>query len=175
MAEEELSEEDVKLKEDLELLVVRAADADVGVAKLAVESLGDQIRCLRARSSRGGLGDVSKPCACAGARLGVPGAGGGQRRRARQPTGLAERPPEGGGASSHRRVCWRHPREIWHRNGAAGSSARAEALPSAVAAIVAGVGRRCPPLFQALRSPLLLLRFKLHVSVLLVAGPPPAA
>jgi 26S proteasome regulatory subunit N1 len=44
LAEEELSEEDQKLKDDLELMVVRAADADAGVAALAIESLGNEIR-----------------------------------------------------------------------------------------------------------------------------------
>lgn len=47
LAEEELSEEDQKLKDDLELMVVRAADADAGVAALAIESLGNEIRCGR--------------------------------------------------------------------------------------------------------------------------------
>lgn len=46
LAEEELSEEDQKLKDDLELMVVRAADADSGVAALAIESLGNEIRCV---------------------------------------------------------------------------------------------------------------------------------
>jgi hypothetical protein len=45
LAEEELSEEDQKLKEDLELMVTRAADEDAGVQKLAIESLGNEIRC----------------------------------------------------------------------------------------------------------------------------------
>ena len=52
LAEEELSEEDQKLKEDLELMVTRAADKDAGVQKLAIESLGNEIRC----SGGGGLG-----------------------------------------------------------------------------------------------------------------------
>lgn len=44
LAEEELSEEDQKLKDDLELMVQRAQDADAGVAALAIESLGNEIR-----------------------------------------------------------------------------------------------------------------------------------
>ena len=44
LAEEELSEEDQKLKEDLELMVTRAADKDAGVQKLAIESLCNEIR-----------------------------------------------------------------------------------------------------------------------------------
>lgn len=44
LAEEELSEEDQKLKDDLELMVTRVGDADGGVQKLAVESLGNEIR-----------------------------------------------------------------------------------------------------------------------------------
>ena len=42
--EEELSEDDKKLKEDLQLMVTRVADADAGVQKLAIESLGTEIR-----------------------------------------------------------------------------------------------------------------------------------
>lgn len=44
LAEEELSEEDQKLKDDLELMVTRVGDADGGVQKLAIESLGNEIR-----------------------------------------------------------------------------------------------------------------------------------
>ncbi len=44
LAEEELSEEDQKLKDDLELMVTRVGDADKGVQKLAIDSLGNEIR-----------------------------------------------------------------------------------------------------------------------------------
>ncbi|EFN53700.1 hypothetical protein CHLNCDRAFT_25435, partial [Chlorella variabilis] len=44
LEEEELSEDDKKLKEDLQLMVTRVADADAGVQKLAIESLGTEIR-----------------------------------------------------------------------------------------------------------------------------------
>ncbi len=44
LEEEELSEDDKKLKEDLELMVERVGDVDTGVQKLAIESLGTEIR-----------------------------------------------------------------------------------------------------------------------------------
>lgn len=47
-AEEELSEEDQALKESLELMVTRAQDADAGVQKLALESMGNEIRRVSA-------------------------------------------------------------------------------------------------------------------------------
>eukprot|EP00887_Chlorella_sp_A99_P000106 scaffold16.g106.t1 len=42
--EEELSEEDQQLKESLELMVARAQDAELGVQKLALETMGNEIR-----------------------------------------------------------------------------------------------------------------------------------
>ena len=42
--EEELSEEDKALKENLEMLVARAKDVDRGVAKVAIEAIGTEIR-----------------------------------------------------------------------------------------------------------------------------------
>lgn len=44
LEEEELSEEDQKLKDDLELMVTRVGDSDAGVQKLAIEALGTEIR-----------------------------------------------------------------------------------------------------------------------------------
>jgi len=43
-ADDELSEEDRALKENLELLVTRAVDKDVGVQKLALETIRSEIR-----------------------------------------------------------------------------------------------------------------------------------
>lgn len=43
-ADEELSEEDQQLKDNLELLVTRAKDGDMKLAKVAVESIGNEIR-----------------------------------------------------------------------------------------------------------------------------------
>jgi 26S proteasome regulatory subunit N1 len=42
--EVELSEEDVALKENLELMVMRASDPKAGVAKLALETMRSEIR-----------------------------------------------------------------------------------------------------------------------------------
>lgn len=42
--EEEISEEDKQLKENLELMVERAQDADPAVQKLAIESISKEIR-----------------------------------------------------------------------------------------------------------------------------------
>ncbi len=41
---EELSEEDQQLKENLELMVERVQDSDHGVAKLAVQSISNEIK-----------------------------------------------------------------------------------------------------------------------------------
>lgn len=69
LEEEELSEEDAKLKEDLELLVTRAADTDAGVAKLAIDSLGTEIRSagLASRRSKVWQGRLTRRCSlCSG-------------------------------------------------------------------------------------------------------------
>jgi 26S proteasome regulatory subunit N1 len=42
--EQELSEEDAALKENLELMVMRASDPKTGVAKLALETMRREIR-----------------------------------------------------------------------------------------------------------------------------------
>ena len=47
----ELSEEDAQLKESLELCVVRSADSDPGVAKLALETLLKEIRTATRRGA----------------------------------------------------------------------------------------------------------------------------
>ena len=52
----ELSSEDLELKANLELMVVRAADVDAGVAKLALEGLRKEIR-----SSTASMTAVPKP------------------------------------------------------------------------------------------------------------------
>jgi hypothetical protein len=53
----EMTAEDAELKANLELLVVRAGDADLGVQKLALESLRKEIRSatrrVRSRRPRG--------------------------------------------------------------------------------------------------------------------------
>jgi hypothetical protein len=45
-AEEELSEEDQRLKDDLELMVERVGDAEPGVQLLAIESIAKEIKCV---------------------------------------------------------------------------------------------------------------------------------
>ena len=55
----ELSEEDIALKERLELYVTRTADADPGVAKLAMEELRKEIRSATRRVR------ASAACVCA--------------------------------------------------------------------------------------------------------------
>ena len=54
--EVELSEEDAALKENLELMVMRASDPKAGVAKLALETMRREIRtatrCASARATR---------------------------------------------------------------------------------------------------------------------------
>ena len=42
--EEELSEEDLVIKENLDMLAARAQDGDLRLAKVAVESIGNEIR-----------------------------------------------------------------------------------------------------------------------------------
>jgi len=54
--EEELSEEDQQLKENLELMVERAQDPDPGVQKLAIESVANEIR-----SATSSMTSVPKP------------------------------------------------------------------------------------------------------------------
>jgi len=53
--EAELSEEDAALKENLELMVMRASDPNAGVAKLALETMRREIRtatrCVEIRAS----------------------------------------------------------------------------------------------------------------------------
>ncbi|KAK7197658.1 proteasome regulatory non-ATPase subunit [Novymonas esmeraldas] len=56
-SERKLSEEDMRIKEEVELLVTRAADTDVGIAKIAVERLVDLLRT----SSSGSLAAVPPP------------------------------------------------------------------------------------------------------------------
>ncbi|KPI84670.1 putative proteasome regulatory non-ATPase subunit [Leptomonas seymouri] len=55
--ENKLSEEDMRIKEEVELLVARAADADVRIAKIAVERLVELLRT----SSSGSLAAVPPP------------------------------------------------------------------------------------------------------------------
>ncbi|KAG5490545.1 hypothetical protein JKF63_00665 [Porcisia hertigi] len=55
--ERKLSEEDMRIKEEVELLVTRAADSDVDIAKVAVERLVDLLRT----SSSGSLAAVPPP------------------------------------------------------------------------------------------------------------------
>jgi len=54
--EVELSEEDAALKENLELMVMRASDPKAGVAKLALETMRREIRtatrCVSTRAKR---------------------------------------------------------------------------------------------------------------------------
>ncbi len=50
--EEELSEEDQRLKEDLELMVERVGDAEPGVQLLAIESIAKEIKCVFPRLCR---------------------------------------------------------------------------------------------------------------------------
>jgi len=54
--EEELSEEDAALKEQLELLVERVQDADAGVQKLALDTIRSEIR-----SATSSMTSVPKP------------------------------------------------------------------------------------------------------------------
>ncbi|XP_021301500.1 26S proteasome non-ATPase regulatory subunit 2 homolog A [Sorghum bicolor] len=54
--DDDLSEEDLALKEQLELYVVRAQDADPGVQKLALESMRQEIR-----SATSSMTSVPKP------------------------------------------------------------------------------------------------------------------
>lgn len=56
-AESKMSEEDKRIKEEVELLVTRAADTDAGIAKIAVERLVDLLRT----SSSGSLAAVPPP------------------------------------------------------------------------------------------------------------------
>lgn len=44
--EEELSEEDRELKENLDMLVTRAQDANEELAKTALIAIGQEIRCV---------------------------------------------------------------------------------------------------------------------------------
>mmetsp|Transcript_70952 Transcript_70952/g.154160 ORF Transcript_70952/g.154160 Transcript_70952/m.154160 type:complete len:882 (-) Transcript_70952:135-2780(-) len=53
---EELSEEDVKKKAELELLVTRAQDSDQGVARLALETMGSELK-----SATSSMTSVPKP------------------------------------------------------------------------------------------------------------------
>lgn len=53
---EELTEEDQKLKEELELLVTRACDSDLGVAKLALDTMADKLKTASAT-----MASVPKP------------------------------------------------------------------------------------------------------------------
>lgn len=55
--ENKMSEEDMRIKEEVELLVARAADADVRIAKIAVERLVELLRT----SSSGSLAAVPPP------------------------------------------------------------------------------------------------------------------
>ncbi|CAC9506640.1 putative proteasome regulatory non-ATPase subunit [Leishmania infantum JPCM5] len=55
--EHKMSEEDMRIKEEVELLVTRAADSDVDIAKIAVERLVDLLRT----SSSGSLAAVPPP------------------------------------------------------------------------------------------------------------------
>ncbi|CBZ24022.1 proteasome regulatory non-ATPase subunit,putative [Leishmania mexicana MHOM/GT/2001/U1103] len=55
--ERKMSEEDMRIKEEVELLVARAADSDVDIAKIAVERLVDLLRT----SSSGSLAAVPPP------------------------------------------------------------------------------------------------------------------
>lgn len=45
--EEELSEEDQQLKENLELMVERVKDVEPGVQKMAIAAVAAEIKCVR--------------------------------------------------------------------------------------------------------------------------------